>query len=187
MRRGPLWVIALAAVAGIASTITQIVERIALAENPGKDLFCDISGTVACGGVLTAWQSRVFGIPNATIGLTVFAIFLSAAIGGLLGTEWSRRYRLLLLGLAAFMLGFVAWFLFQSTFVIGAICIFCLIIGLAVVLITASALRLAVAADDLGDSGVAGFVNRFVRSGDDRWFWAVLVVAIGASMWFALG
>jgi uncharacterized membrane protein len=184
--RTPLWIILLASVAGIASTITQIVERISLAENPGEELFCDISGTVACGGVLTAWQSRVFGIPNATIGLTVFALMLSAAIGALLGSQWSRRYRLLLLGLALFMLGFVLWFLFQSTFVIGAVCIFCVVIGLAVVLISASLLRIAVAADDLGQTGVAGFASRFVSSGDDVWLWLALVAGIGGSMWFAL-
>ena len=181
------WIVLVAGAVGIAATITQIVERITLAKDPDAELVCDFSSTVSCGGVLTAWQSSALGVPNASIGLAVFAFFTSAAVSGLLGSQLSRAFRYVLVGFALFMLGFTLWFLFQSTFVLNAVCVYCLAIGLAVVSINFAALRLLVADGGLDRGGAVGFARRFITSGDDRWLWLALVVGIGVAMFIVLG
>ncbi|MCZ3389209.1 MAG: vitamin K epoxide reductase family protein [Actinomycetia bacterium] len=50
-------------------------------------LLCDINGRFSCANALTFWQSSVFGpIPNAAIGLSVFALTLGVAGAG----RWAR-------------------------------------------------------------------------------------------------
>lgn len=116
--------------AGMAAAMTQIVERIQLAGNPHAHLSCNISKLISCSNVLLAPQSSVFRpIPNAAIGLAMFAVFLTAfAVAG------SRSSISLGLGrgmqfLMLFMLAFVTWFMWQTAFVIHALCLYCIVIA----------------------------------------------------------
>lgn len=118
--------VALASVAGLAFTGTQIVERIHMLAFPYDALACDVSGTVSCSNVLAAWQSSVvLGIPNAFIGAAMFAVFLSAALAGLLGSKLSVAYLRLVLGLVVFFAAFATWFMWQTAWDIGALCLWC--------------------------------------------------------------
>ena len=74
--RTPWILTAVAAVAGIGFTATQVVERIAILKDPTTTLACDVSATISCSNVLSAWQSSVIlGIPNAFIGAVMFSVF----------------------------------------------------------------------------------------------------------------
>lgn len=139
-------VTAVAALAGIVFTAIQIVERIAILKDPAATLLCDVNGSVSCSTVLGAWQSSVIlGIPNAYIGAVMFAMFLSAALSGLLGTQPSRAYLIAVLGLVAFFAAFATWFMIQTAFVIGSLCIWCVGIVTAVACIGAAITRLVAA------------------------------------------
>ena len=84
------------------------------------------SGTVSCSNVLAAWQSSVIlGIPNAFIGAVMFAAFLSAALAALLGSQLSAAYLRLVLGLVVFFAAFATWFMWQTAWDIGALCLWC--------------------------------------------------------------
>jgi uncharacterized membrane protein len=181
-RGGPALLLA-ASLAGMIATTLQIVDRIALAENPATDLVCDINATLSCGSVLGTWQARVLGVPNAVIGLAVFAVFASAGLGLLLGSRPSRAYLGVLEGLALGMLGFTLWFLWQTTFVIGALCLYCTVVGTAVLLIHAVVLRQWRRAGALaGSSPLSRVVRDFTDSGDDRWVWAAVWVGVAVVM-----
>jgi uncharacterized membrane protein len=187
MSSRPYALILAAGLAGAASTGTQIVERIAIADNPGEDLFCDLSATLQCGSILTAWQSSVFGdVPNAMIGLSVFVLMLSAGLSGVLGSTLSKRYLGVLAFFAVFMLGFTLWYFWQSAFVLNAICVFCIVNGLAVVLINAALLRLIQREGMLERNRLTRFVGSFADSGDDKWLWLGLVLAVAAGSWIAV-
>ena len=129
-----LWPVggAIAAAAGIAATLAQIVERIALAEDPRADLACNISKLVSCTDVLLAPQASVFGpIPNAAIGLAMFSVFLTAFAVAASRTNISRGLARGMQFLLLFMLGFVTWFMWQTAYVIGALCLYCSVIATA--------------------------------------------------------
>jgi uncharacterized membrane protein len=131
--------VSLAGAAGIAFTGTQIVERITSLKDPGAALACDVNATVSCTNVLGAWQSSVvLGVPNALIGAVMFGMFLSAGLSGLLGTELSGAYSRLLLGLAVFFAAFASWFMWQTAWDIGSLCVWCTGIVTCVALIGAA-------------------------------------------------
>jgi uncharacterized membrane protein len=179
-----LGAISAASVVGMGATTVQIVERVALAEDPSAGLLCDINGTFACGSVLTAWQSSVFGpIPNSVIGLTVFTVMLASSGAALLGSRLSRAAWGVATFFAAFMAGFTVWFLAQTTFSIQRICLYCLVIGAMVTIVNASWWRVGFGLGFL-DDGNRGlrFAGRLVRGGTDLLVWGGLAVIVAAMM-----
>lgn len=181
---GWLWAVVVASVLGMGATITQLVERIALAEDPQASLVCDINGTFACGNVLTAWQSSVFGpIPNPAIGLTVFSLMLATAGGALLGSHLSRAAWGVITFFAAFMAGFTVWFLTQSTFSIQQVCLYCLLIGMMVLVVNASWWRIGYRLGYLeGGHRLLTTAGWLVRGGTDLLIWGGLGLVVGAMM-----
>jgi len=167
----------------MAATITQIVERVALAQNANANLLCDINGTFSCGNVLTSWQSSVFGpIPNAAIGLSVFALTLGVAGAGLLASELSKAAWGVATFFAGFMAAFTVWFLSQTAFVIGSVCLYCLVIGTMVLLINLSWWRIG---DRLGYLSGNHFLDGaawLVRGGTDIVLWVGLGFVVAAMM-----
>jgi len=187
-RRDPvLWAVLLAsAVLGIVLTTVQIVEKISILKDPFTSLACDVNSTLSCSSVLTAWQSSVLGPPNALIGAIMFALLGSAALGGLLGNAVSRAYLAVLWGLAVFFLCFASWFMFETAFSIGALCIWCVGITTAVVVSCAALTRLADRGAVFGDSAVGRAVGRLVRTGADLTVWAAWWLVIAVALWIGL-
>src|SRR3989344_1549535 len=134
------WV-ALAATVGLASAFWQLMEKLSILKNQDVILSCNFNDVFSCANVLNAQQSSVFGPPNSVIGIIMFSFFLSIGIVGLTGSKLAKKLALTVQGLALFMLGFTLWFLFQSTYRIQSICIFCLFIGTAVLIINGVMLR----------------------------------------------
>ena len=138
MSRNRSWAVTglIASGAGMGSTLTQIVERIALAENPQAHLTCNISKLISCTNVLLAPQSAVFRpVPNAAIAFGMFAIFFAAfsvAVSKSSISKWLARG---MQGAMFFMLAFASWFMWQTAFSIGALCLYCTINTTAVVLV----------------------------------------------------
>jgi uncharacterized membrane protein len=175
--------VAFAAVVGMASTIIQIVERVTLAENADANLLCDINGTFSCGNVLTAWQSSVFGpIPNSAIGLSVFALTLGVGGAGVLGTRLSKGAWGVATFFAGFMAAFTVWFLAQTAFVIGAVCLYCLVIGTMVLVINISWWRIGDRLGCLEGNAFLRAAGWMVRGGTDLFFWIGLGVIVAVMM-----
>jgi uncharacterized membrane protein len=180
---GWLAAIAASAVLGMAATTIQIVERVALAEDPDAGLLCDINGTFACGNVLTAWQSSVFGpIPNSVIGLTVFTVMLAVSGVVLLGSALAKPAWGVATFLAGFMAAFTVWFLAQTTFAIERICLYCLVIGVMVTIVNASWWRVGFALGFLDGNRPLRMAGNLVRGGTDLLIWGGLAAVVAAMM-----
>ena len=172
-----------AALIGMAATIIQLVERIALAQNSGADLLCDINGTFSCGNVLTSWQSSVFGpIPNAAIGLSVFALTLGVSGAGLLGSHLSRATWSVATLLAGFMGAFTIWFLAQTAFAIGSVCVYCLVIATMVLLMNLAWWRIGHELRFLSGNRALELADWVVRGGTDVVLWGGVAVIVAAMM-----
>lgn len=74
--------------------------------------------------------------------MIVFTIFLTVGIIGLMGSRLTIRALCSVQALALFMLCFAIWFLFTSTYIIGAICIFCLFCFAGLIMLNSALWRL---------------------------------------------
>lgn len=182
-----LWgIVLIATFAGLGFTTVQIIEKITILKDPYTSLACDVNATLSCSNVLMAWQSSVLGPPNALIGAIMFAILASAAFAGMLGSAFSKAYVATCWGLAVFFLGFASWFMYETAFSIGALCLWCVGITTAVVVICAALTRIADRAAAFGDGRFGRGVSTAVRTRLDLAVWAGWWLVIAALLWIGL-
>lgn len=103
-------------------------DRIRLLQNPDVNLICDISPFVACGPVMESPAGALFGFPNPILGLVCFTIMVTSGMAILAGARLAPWYWVgLQLGLT-FAGGFITWLQTQSLWVIGALCLWCMVV-----------------------------------------------------------
>lgn len=172
----------LAGAAGLVFTTVQIMEKISILKNPTAGLFCDLNAKVSCTNVLEAWQSSVLGPPNALIGAIMFAILGSAGLGWLLGSRSSRAHLAVLWGLAVFFAVFATWFMYQTAFAIGSLCLWCTGIVTAVLATCAALTRAANTAGAFGAGRLGRALGLAVRSHLDLIIWGGWWLGIAAML-----
>ena len=165
---------------GIVTGSWQTVERIAWAANPGKDSWCEINAALSCSSVYSHWQSSALGIPNSLVSVPVFTMLAATGLAGLLGTTFARSYLATLLGITVFMAGFVTWYMEQSAFAIGVLCLFCVGCAVNIVIAGVGLTRVAAAGQALGEGRAGRELRLLVASGADVIAWVGLagVVAV---------
>lgn len=141
VNRGERWLFATMLASASLSLIASFVlsvDAVALAANPDTALSCNINATISCGTVATSWQASVFGFPNAFLGLIAEPVVITIAVASLAGVRFPRGF--MLAAQIVYGLGFVFayWLFFESTFVIGALCPWCLLVTVSTTLVFAS-------------------------------------------------
>lgn len=166
---------------GLIAAFLQTIEKLTLLENKDAVLPCNISSIFNCSVVLNAPQSSLFGFPNSLICITIFTLLLAVGIIGLTKSRLSRGFLYGVQALATFMLAFALWFLFTSTYVIGAVCIFCLICFAGLLLINAALWRLNFSGDAMKGKFLR-FLQTVRKNNFDILLWLSLAVLVAAAI-----
>lgn len=170
---------------GIASFM-QLLEKLNLLKNPNVDLICNVNSVLNCTSVLNAWQSSVFGFPNSIMSLTLFIVFFTIGLVGSTGGVISRKLRLVIQFLSLFTLCFGTWFLWQSTFSIGAICLYCILNFAGLVLINLAWVRINYQ-DAFGSKSLTDKLNMVVSNNLDLAGWGLLSLMVLITIYLRLG
>lgn len=120
-----VWVLIAGAV-GLTAAITLTIEKIKLLENPAYVPSCSINPVLSCGSVMATPQASAFGFPNPLIGVVAFTVVV---VTGILAVSKVSLPQWFWSGLAAgTLLGavFIHWLIYQSLYVIGALCPYCM-------------------------------------------------------------
>ncbi len=168
-------------VIGMIAAFLQTTEKITLLQNKDAILTCDLNSVFSCTSVLSAWQSSVFGFPNSLMCLILFTIFASIAVAGLSGGNLPRGLRIGIHALSLFTLGFALWFLTQSIYVIGSLCILCIFCFAGLLLVNWGWMRLDAADLPIGEHGRA-FVKHCIETNIDTIIWILLGLAVAFAM-----
>lgn len=126
-----------ACVSLVASFVLS-VDALRLAENPDLVLGCDISAVLSCGTVAQSWQAQLFGFPNAFLGLVAEPVVITIAVASLGGVRFPRWFMFSAQVVYTLGLVFAYWLFAQSTFVIGAMCPWCLLVTVSTTLVFTS-------------------------------------------------
>lgn len=169
---------------GVIAAFLQTLEKLELIKNKDAVLPCNFNSVFSCSTVLNAWQSSVFGFPNSIMCMALFVIFTTVAAVGWGGGVLPRKVRFAIQGLTLFTLLFALWFLWQSTYVIGALCIFCIFCFAGLMLVNAMWLRLNAA--DMPKSWQPA-LQKFIGKQYDYVAWAGLGVLVAALMFARFG
>lgn len=127
---------------GLVASFIQATERIEYAKNPKLLLSCDVNSVFSCSNVFDAWQSSVFGFSNSLMCIVFFSLILGVAVVGLTGGQLNKYLAYTMQFFSLFFLGFGAWYLQQSAFVINSLCVFCIFCYSGVIAINWAWLRI---------------------------------------------
>lgn len=166
-----------AAIVGFVASFLQMLEKITLIGNPQSALTCNLNAVFSCSNILNAPQSSVFGFPNSLLCISFFALMLSAGLIGWTGGLIGRRLRLFYQAMALFFVGFGFWYLWESIFNIGSLCIFCIFCYSSVLVISGVWFRLNYK-DMPVSKKVQRLFNRAVSSGYDIFLWLLIALII---------
>lgn len=122
----------------LTASFVLSIDAVRLAADPAVRLSCDINAVMSCGTVGGSWQAHLFGFPNAFLGLIAEPVVITVAVACLAGVRFPRWFMFAAQLVYTLGLVFAYWLFAQSTFVIGALCPWCLLVTVSTTLVFTS-------------------------------------------------
>jgi len=129
------WILTVGGLIGALAAFVLTVEKIALLKNAAYVPSCSINPILSCGSIMTTSQAEVFGFANPLIGLATFPVVATTGIAVLARARLPRWWWLGLHAGTLFGIVFVHWLFFQSLYGIGALCPYCMIVWVVVIVL----------------------------------------------------
>lgn len=120
--------LAVLGIIGFLASSDLSIEKVALLKDPSYEPSCNLSPLLSCGSVMVTKQAEAFGFPNPFIGIAGFAIVTTVGMAILAGASFKRWFWIGLQIGTLFGVLFVTWLQYQSIFVIGALCPWCMVV-----------------------------------------------------------
>jgi len=179
--RGAYLEMLIGSVIGLIASFVLAVDALALAANPNAIFSCDINAKISCGTVGSTWQANLLGFPNAYLGLVSEPVVITVAIAALGGVLFPRWFMLTAQAFYSIGFAFAYWLFFQSYFVIGALCPWCLTITVTTTLVFFSITRVNILDGNLKFGTATTRIQSLVRSWVDVYL-MVVILAVFAAM-----
>jgi len=170
-------IITLSGLVGLLASFMQLLDKIEILKKPDSVLICNINAVFSCSNILNVWQSSVFGFPNSLMCVIFFAVMITAGLVGWTGGIISNKLRIIFMGMAWFFVGFGFWYLWQSIYIVGAMCIYCIFCYGAVLAISGSWLRLNYRNLRLNKKNEK-ILGKFINNNSDIAFWILIAIII---------
>jgi uncharacterized membrane protein len=129
------WVLTAGGLVGALAAFVLTVEKVALLKDPSYTPSCSINPILSCGSIMTTAQAEVFGFPNPLIGVATFPVVAATGAAVLAGIVLPRGWWLSLQAGALFGVVFVHWLVVQSLYRIGALCPYCMVVWVVMIVI----------------------------------------------------
>lgn len=169
---------AISGVIGLLASFVLSIEAWQLAADTNATFGCDVNSVISCSTVAQTPQARVLGFPNAFLGIFFEAVVLSISVALVAGVRFPKWYMLATEALYTIALLFAYWLFFQSYFVIGVLCPWCLLITATTTLVWWGLTRINIMHGHLPSGEL---MRRLIHQGLD-WLFAALVIFIVVAM-----
>jgi uncharacterized membrane protein len=135
------WTMLIAGASGLVASFVLTIDKFKVLKDAGYTPSCNINATLNCKSVMLSKQAEVFGFPNSIIGIGAFSMMLVIAV--LLFFKVSLPKLFLQIATFGTVLAaiFCHWLAYQTTFVIGALCPYCMVAWVATLLVLSVLLR----------------------------------------------
>ncbi len=113
---------------GLLSSITLTAQRFSALKDPNFIPSCNISPLVSCTSVSDTPYADMLGFPDTLLGVAAFSVLITVGMALIAGANFKRWFWVgLQLGVTIGLVGMHAFF-FTSVYLIGALCIYCMIV-----------------------------------------------------------
>lgn len=118
--------ITVAGVIGFFAAMRLTVDKVGTFVDPATAPTCNFSVLVQCGVNLKSWQGSLFGFPNPLLGVGGWIAVIMVGAMLLAGLRFARWFWVAFnIGIAGALV-FVCWLIYQSIFVLGTLCPWCM-------------------------------------------------------------
>lgn len=178
--RGIALLLLIGGLAGFTAAFVLTLEKIALLDDPGSALSCDLNPILSCGSIMKTEQAEAFGFPNPLLGVAAFPLLAATGAALLAGARFARWYWLGLQFGVTLGMTFVGWLIFQSLYRIGALCPYCMVVWAVVVPVFWQV--------TVRNASAGVFGARIAGSRATRWSreWSLLVITVALLVVVAL-
>ncbi|WP_449283167.1 vitamin K epoxide reductase family protein [Leucobacter sp.] len=157
---------------GLFASFELLTEYIKTLVTPEYIPNCSISKLVTCGPNMGSSQGSVFGFSNTILGIAGFVapVFVGAAL--LAGGEFKRWFwGVYLLGVMGALV-FVSWLQYQSIFMLGTLCPWCMVVWVTVIPL------FWVSVFELGGRGLLGVRGKAILGRARSWSWVFIAIHV---------
>jgi uncharacterized membrane protein len=182
------YILIVTALIGFTASFVLTVEHMSLLKDPNYNPSCSINPILSCGPVMASDTATTFGFPNPLMGIASFAaqalLGLMMLAGARMKSWFWKLWGLQVLGSVVFTL----FLMQQSIFEIGAICIYCMTVWVALSVSAWYTLQYMLAEGHIGNA--KSKTTKFVRKyhGDILLVWFLLVAGlILYEFWYFFG
>ena len=170
------WILLFGAILGLIASFELTVDKIQILSDPNFIPSCNINPVLSCGSVIITEQASLFGFPNPLIGLAGYSVIITLAVL-LISRVTIPKWVWLGLNLGALGgMAFVVWLAFQSLYVIGALCPWCMVAWVGTIFIFWITTAENAAQGRFTRSGTPGVVSEVVYS--LRWIFISLTFVL---------
>ena len=132
--RSTPWILLFSGIIGLFAAFTLMQDKVAILSDPNYVPSCNINPVLSCGSVIVTDQASIFGFANPIIGLMTYSVVIALAVL-LISRVVLPNWVWLGLNLGALGgLAFVVWLIFQSLYVIEALCPWCMVAWVGTIL-----------------------------------------------------
>nr|WP_262387200.1 vitamin K epoxide reductase family protein [Streptomyces sp. TRM49041] len=128
------WLLVVTGLLGGLASFVITLDKFRLLEDLGYVPSCNLSPVVSCADVMRSEQASVLGFPNPLLGLATYAAVVAIGVGLLAGARHRRWFWLALNAGTLAGAAFCMWLMSQALYVIGALCLWCVLAWAATVL-----------------------------------------------------
>lgn len=121
------------AIVGFIASFVLTIDKIHLLKDPSFQPSCNISPLISCGSVMVTDQAEALGFPNSLMGIVGYTMMGTIAFALFAGARFKRWFWLTLEFGVLFGVLFIHWLIFQSIFIIGALCPYCMLAWLTAI------------------------------------------------------
>ncbi|ANS79360.1 putative CONSERVED INTEGRAL MEMBRANE PROTEIN [Serinicoccus hydrothermalis] len=118
---------------GLAAAFVLLIEKILLLQDPSYVPSCSINPVLSCGSVMATPQAEVLGFPNPVLGVAGFAALATVGAALLAGARLRAWFWVGVQGGTTAGVLFVHWLIYQSLYVIGALCPYCMVVWIVTI------------------------------------------------------
>lgn len=120
---------------GLLASFVLSQEALQLASNPNAVFSCSVNLVLNCATVAKHASSHILGFPNSFLGMMTLPIMATIAVAGLAGVKFPRWFMRATLVGALLGLLFASWMFYESYFVIQALCPWCLLTDVSMLVV----------------------------------------------------
>ncbi len=167
-------IIVIFSLTALYASLTLSIEYLEVLKNPEAALSCNINSAINCTTVMRSWQAELLGFPNTYFGLIGYGATL--ALGAILLFKKDLGKWVNIAALLGSFIAFIFsyWLLWQSVFVIGALCIYCLVSCISATNIFYGFLLITLKENTLEfGENFNSKVQNFIQKG---YFWIILAI-----------